>query len=64
MHYGNYYLQCTRELVASNWFVPYDKIMFHEGLGSGAFGKVKRGEIFGINNTSYISNVAVKMLKG
>lgn len=50
--------------MVSNWYVPYDKLAFRELLGSGAFGKVKKAEMYGVNNSSCISSVAVKMLKG
>ncbi|XP_042874314.1 fibroblast growth factor receptor 3-like isoform X2 [Penaeus japonicus] len=45
------------------WELPRSKLIMGESLGEGAFGKVVKAEVQGINRPDLITTVAVKMLK-
>lgn len=46
------------------WELPRSKLIMGESLGEGAFGKVVKAEVQGINRPDLTTTVAVKMLKG
>lgn len=52
------------ELYPSKWFIPHDKLMLEEDLGSGAFGIVKKAKVYRLSEDEEFTTVAVKMLKG
>ena len=56
--------QCAMELYPSKWFIPHDKLMLEDDLGSGAFGMVKKAKVYRLSEEEEFTTVAVKMLKG
>ena len=52
------------ELYPSKWFIPHDKLMIEDDLGSGAFGMVKKAKVYRLSEEEEFTTVAVKMLKG
>ena len=57
-------MQCAMELYPSKWFIPHDKLMIEDDLGSGAFGMVKKAKVYRLSEEEEFTTVAVKMLKG
>uniref|UniRef100_A0AAU0N4C4 Fibroblast growth factor receptor n=1 Tax=Gecarcinus lateralis TaxID=6769 RepID=A0AAU0N4C4_GECLA len=47
----------------ADWELPRSRLIMGESLGEGAFGKVMRAEVQGINRPDLATTVAVKMLK-
>lgn len=59
----NVYTQCFQSLKTKGLVIPFHCLTLKDNLGSGAFGIVKKAELFEPGSGTY-STVAVKMLKG
>ena len=56
--------QCVQGLKTKGLFIPFHYLTLNDNLGSGAFGIVKKAELFETGSHGTFSTVAVKMLKG
>lgn len=60
----SYSTQCFRELEQSQWLFPFKDLQFKGGLGSGAFGIVRKAEVLSTQPGKPPLTVAVKSVKG
>lgn len=64
LFFVTYSTQCFRELEQSQWLFPFKDLQFKGGLGSGAFGIVRKAEVLSTQPGKPPLTVAVKSVKG